>query len=78
MLVLAPGGAFHGTVWYVSTMPLTGLGFYMGSQTFGRIQRDAPGVNPGFIGLIANVLVLVLVSLASQRRSVQPTRFELQ
>jgi SSS family solute:Na+ symporter len=35
------------------------------------------GINPGFIGLIANVGVLALVSLASQRRSVQP-RFELK
>jgi SSS family solute:Na+ symporter len=28
------------------------------------------GVNPGFVGLLANVVVLMLVSFASQRRSV--------
>ena len=37
MLVLPPGGAFHGTVWYVSTVLLTGLGFYMGPQTFNAV-----------------------------------------
>jgi hypothetical protein len=37
MLVLPPGGAFHGTVWYVSTVLLTSLGFFMGPQTFNAV-----------------------------------------
>jgi SSS family solute:Na+ symporter len=37
MLVLAPGTAMHGTIWYVSTVLLTAIGFYMGPQSFAAI-----------------------------------------
>ncbi len=37
MLVLAPGGAFHGTVWYISTVLLSGIGFFMGPQSWNAV-----------------------------------------
>jgi SSS family solute:Na+ symporter len=36
-LTLAPGAAPHGTVWYVSTVLLTSIGFYMGPQSMSAI-----------------------------------------
>lgn len=37
MLVLQPGSGTHGTVWFVSTVLLTAIGFYMGPQSWGAI-----------------------------------------
>lgn len=37
MLVLARGGAFHGTVWYISTVLLSGIGFFMGPQSWNAV-----------------------------------------
>jgi solute:Na+ symporter, SSS family len=37
MLVLPPGSALHGTVWYASTVLLSAIGFYMGPQTFNAV-----------------------------------------
>jgi solute:Na+ symporter, SSS family len=37
MLVLPAGSAFHGTVWYVSTVLLSAIGFYMGPHTISAI-----------------------------------------
>ncbi|HVA33009.1 MAG TPA: hypothetical protein VNG31_02605, partial [Candidatus Baltobacteraceae bacterium] len=37
MLTLAPGTSPHGTVWYVSTVLLTAIGFYMGPQSMSAV-----------------------------------------
>jgi solute:Na+ symporter, SSS family len=37
MLVLAPGSAFHGTAWYVSTVLLSAIGFYMGPHSWSAV-----------------------------------------
>jgi SSS family solute:Na+ symporter len=37
MLTLLPGTAFHGTIWYASTVLLTAVGFYMGPHTMNAI-----------------------------------------
>ncbi len=37
MLVLPPGTAFHGTVWFVSTVVLSAVGFFMGPHSFNAI-----------------------------------------
>jgi solute:Na+ symporter, SSS family len=37
MLTLAPGSAPHGEVWYVSTVLLTAIGFYMGPQSMNAV-----------------------------------------
>ncbi len=34
MLVLPPAYAFHGTIWYVSTVLLSAIGFFMGPQSW--------------------------------------------
>ena len=52
---LAPGSAFHGTAWFVSTVLLSSIGFFMGPQNYNAIysardahdaapQRDAPAL----------------------------------
>jgi solute:Na+ symporter, SSS family len=43
MLVLLPGAAFHGEVWYVSTVLLSALGFFMGPQTFNAVFSARSG-----------------------------------
>jgi SSS family solute:Na+ symporter len=43
MLVLPPGTAFHGTVWYVSTVLLTAFGFYMGPHSWNAIYSARSG-----------------------------------
>jgi solute:Na+ symporter, SSS family len=43
MLVLPSGSAFHGTVWYVSTVLLTAIGFYMGPQSWNAIYSARSG-----------------------------------
>lgn len=43
VLVLAPGTAFHGTIWYISTVMLSGLGFFMGPQSFSAIFSARSG-----------------------------------
>ncbi|HEX3671225.1 MAG TPA: sodium:solute symporter family protein [Candidatus Cybelea sp.] len=42
-LVLAPGSAFHGTAWFVSTVMLTSIGYFMGPQNYNAVYsaRDA-------------------------------------
>jgi SSS family solute:Na+ symporter len=37
MLVLPPGSAFHGTLWYVSTVLLSAIGFYMGPHSWSAV-----------------------------------------
>jgi solute:Na+ symporter, SSS family len=37
MLTLVPGTSYHGTVWYVSTVLLTAIGFYMGPHSMSAI-----------------------------------------
>lgn len=43
VLVLPPDGAFHGTVWYVSTVLLTAIGFYMGPHSWNAIYSARSG-----------------------------------
>jgi SSS family solute:Na+ symporter len=45
MLVLPPGSAFHGTIWFASTVLLSAIGFYMGPQTFNAVY-SARGEEP--------------------------------
>ncbi len=63
MLTLAPGTAPSGTVWYVSTVLLTGIGFYMGPQSFAAIysarSEEALRRNAVFLPLYQIVLLLV-------------------
>ncbi len=42
-LTLLPGGAPHGTLWYVSTVLLTAIGFYMGPQSMSAIYSARSG-----------------------------------
>jgi SSS family solute:Na+ symporter len=37
MLVLPLGSAYHGTIWFVSTVLLSAIGFFMGPQTFNAV-----------------------------------------
>jgi solute:Na+ symporter, SSS family len=37
LLVLPPGAAYHGTVWFVSTVLLSAVGFFMGPQSFNAV-----------------------------------------
>ncbi len=41
--MLAPPGAFHGTAWFVSTVILSSIGYFMGPQNYNAIYsaRDA-------------------------------------
>ena len=43
MLVLSPGSAFHGTTWFVSTVLLSAIGFFMGPQTFNAVFSARSG-----------------------------------
>jgi len=43
MLTLPSGTAFHGTVWYISTVLLSGLGFFMGPHTFNAVFSARSG-----------------------------------
>jgi solute:Na+ symporter, SSS family len=43
MLVLPPTTAFHGTAWYVSTVLLSAIGFYMGPHTWNAVYSARSG-----------------------------------
>lgn len=43
MLVLAPGNAFHGEIWYISTVLLSGIGFYMGPHSWNAVYSARSG-----------------------------------
>jgi SSS family solute:Na+ symporter len=43
MLVLPAGGAFHGTVWFGSTVLLSAIGFFMGPHSFNAIYSARSG-----------------------------------
>jgi solute:Na+ symporter, SSS family len=43
MLVLPSGSAFHGTAWYVSTVLLSAIGFYMGPHSWNAIYSARSG-----------------------------------
>jgi solute:Na+ symporter, SSS family len=63
MLTLKPDGAPNGAIWYVSTVLLTGIGFYMGPQSFNATYSaksdDALRRNAVFLPLYQVVLLLV-------------------
>jgi solute:Na+ symporter, SSS family len=63
MLVLAAGDAPKGTIWYVSTVLLTAIGFYMGPQSFNALySARSEGVlrrNAMLLPLYSLVLLLV-------------------
>lgn len=62
MLTLAPGTAPHGTVWYVTTVLLTSIGFYMGAHSFNAIysagSADALRRNAMLLPIYQLVLLL--------------------
>ncbi len=43
MLTLPLGSAFHGTVWYISTVLLSAIGFYMGPQSWNAMYSARSG-----------------------------------
>jgi solute:Na+ symporter, SSS family len=43
MLILPAATAFHGTLWYVSTVLLSGIGFYMGPHSWNAIYSARSG-----------------------------------
>lgn len=43
VLVLPHGSAFHGTVWYVSTVLLSAIGFYMGPHSWNAVYSARSG-----------------------------------
>lgn len=43
MLVVVPGAVYHGTVWFVSTVLLSAIGFFMGPQSFNAIYSARSG-----------------------------------
>jgi solute:Na+ symporter, SSS family len=43
MLVLAPGSAYHGTIWFASTILLSSIGYFMGPQSFNAIYSARDG-----------------------------------
>ncbi len=63
MLTLASGAATHGTLWYVSTVLLTAIGFYMGAHSFNATYSarsgDALRRNAMLLPLYQLVLLLV-------------------
>ncbi|MGA8533192.1 MAG: sodium:solute symporter family protein [Candidatus Tumulicola sp.] len=63
MLTLATGMAGHGTVWYVSTVLLTAIGFYMGPQSMSAIysarSEDTLRRNAMLLPLYQLVMLLV-------------------
>jgi SSS family solute:Na+ symporter len=66
MLTLVPGTGPRGTVWYVSTVLLTAIGYYMGPQTFNAIYsaRSESAVRRNAVLLPIYGLVLLLVIFA--------------
>ena len=66
-LTLAPATAPNGTVWYVTTVLLTGIGFFMGPQSFNAVfsarSENTLRRNAIFLPLYAGV-VLILVFFA--------------
>jgi SSS family solute:Na+ symporter len=64
MLVLAPGTAVHGTVWYASTVLLTAIGFFMGPQsmnaTYSARSEDALRRNALLLPLYQIILLLMI------------------
>lgn len=66
-LTLPAGGAPNGTVWYVSTVLLTGIGFYMGPQSFNAVfsarSENTLRRNAVYLPIYAGI-VLVLVFFA--------------
>ncbi|MHB8146334.1 MAG: sodium:solute symporter family protein [Vulcanimicrobiaceae bacterium] len=62
-LLLAPGSANHGEIWYVSTVLLTGIGFFMGphsiAATYSARDGDTLRRNAVFLPLYQLVLLLV-------------------
>jgi SSS family solute:Na+ symporter len=64
MLTLAPGIASHGTIWYVSTVLLTAIGFYMGPHSINAIYSARSGDtlrrNAVLLPLYQVVLVLMI------------------
>jgi SSS family solute:Na+ symporter len=65
-LTLAPGGADHGVVWFVSTVLLTSIGFYMGPHSIAATYsaRDENALRRNAIFLPVYQLVLLLVFFA--------------
>ncbi len=63
MLTLAPASSPSGTVWYVTTVLLTSVGFYMGPQSFAATysakSAEALRRNAVFLPLYQGVLLLV-------------------
>ena len=63
MLTLASGSASHGTVWYVSTVLLTAIGFYMGPHSMSAIysarSEDALRRNAMLLPMYQIVMLLV-------------------
>jgi len=43
MLMLPAGGAFHGTVWFASTVLLSAVGFFMGPHSFNAVYSARSG-----------------------------------
>jgi SSS family solute:Na+ symporter len=66
MLTLAPGTAPNGTIWYVSTVLLTSIGFYMGPQSFAAIYsaRNENVLRRNAVLLPFYQIVLLLVFFA--------------
>jgi SSS family solute:Na+ symporter len=65
-LVLAPAGAFHGTTWFVSTVLLTSIGYFMGPQNYNAIYsaRDAQTLRRNAMLLPFYQVFLVLMIFA--------------
>ena len=65
-LTLAPGGSKQGEIWYVSTVLLTGIGFYMGPHSIAAIYsaKDENALRRNAILLPLYQLVLLLVFFA--------------
>jgi solute:Na+ symporter, SSS family len=65
-LTLKPGAADHGSIWYVSTVLLTAIGFYMGPHTIAAVYsaRDGETLRKNMIFLPMYQLVLLLVFFA--------------
>ncbi len=66
LLTLVPGTAYHGTVWYVSTVLLTAIGFYMGPHSMSAIYsaRSENTLRRNAMLLPLYQVVMLLVFLA--------------
>jgi SSS family solute:Na+ symporter len=66
MLVLPPGSAFHGTAWYVTTVLLSAIGFYMGPHTWSAVyssrSEDTLRRNAVLLPLYQVFLALMIVA----------------